>query len=74
MSHFNTKSIKLFPTQQELKGLEAQVIRSRHNLSTYIDMYGYINVVMPRMARNDHAGKALIDENGCSRQLRPALS
>ena len=31
-----TKSIKLFPTQRELKGLEAQVISSRHNLSTYI--------------------------------------
>ena len=57
MSLYNTKSIKLFPTQRELKGLEAQVISSRHNLSTYI-----------------HVSKALIDEYGCSRQLRPALS
>ena len=36
MSQDNTKLIKFFPTQRELKGLEAQVIRSKHNLSTDI--------------------------------------
>ena len=34
--HGYTKLVKFFPTQRELKSLEAQVIRSKHNLSTYI--------------------------------------
>ena len=33
-----TNSIKFLPTQRDLKGLEAQVIRSRHNPSTYINV------------------------------------
>ena len=35
-THFSfvIMSIKLFPTQRELKGLGAQVISTRHNLST----------------------------------------
>ena len=68
-----TKLIKFFPTQRELKGLNAQVCSSRPNLSTYIhlgtaliDDNSYSRQLLLRCSSDSHPCENLIKINNAA--------